>query len=158
MKSAGFSGSGTPGKIDQPWSHTADGKPIEINGPDADNPPVMGPAGRVHCSIADWAKFIVDQLRGEQGEKALLKPETYKKLHTPPFGGSYALGWGALERPWGGGTVLTHAGSNNMNYAVVWIAPKRDFAVLVCTNQGGPAAQKACDEAAAALIGMHLKK
>jgi hypothetical protein len=48
--------------------------------------------------------------------------------------------------------VLTHAGSNTMNYAVVWMAPKRDFAALVCTNQGGDAAAKACDEAAGALI------
>jgi hypothetical protein len=43
-----------------------------------------------------------------------------------------------------------------MNYAVVWVAPKRDFAVLVCTNQGGDSAAKGTDEAAAALIKVHL--
>jgi hypothetical protein len=45
-----------------------------------------------------------------------------------------------------------------MSFAVVWLAPKRDFAVLVCCNQGDEtAAPKACDEAAAALIGIVLR-
>lgn len=152
MKSAGFGGVGTPGEIDQPWGHGADGKPVSGNGPAVDNPPVLGPAGTVHCTLEDWAKFVSDHLRGERGEKALLKPETYRKLDTPPFGGEYALGWLVVEREWGGGTVLTHAGSNTMNYAVAWLAPKLGFAVLVTTNQGGPAAGNACDEAAGALI------
>jgi hypothetical protein len=92
------------------------------------------------------------------GEKALLKPDIYRILQTPPFGGDYALGWVVVEREWGGGKVLTHAGSNTMNLAVAWVAPLRDFAVLVVTNQGGPAAVKACDEAASALINLYLQE
>jgi CubicO group peptidase (beta-lactamase class C family) len=68
MESAGFGGAGTPGQIDEPWGHTADGRPVTENGPEADNPPVMGPAGRVQCTIADWAKFVADQLRGARQE------------------------------------------------------------------------------------------
>jgi hypothetical protein len=45
-----------------------------------------------------------------------------------------------------------------MNLAVAWVAPLRDFAVLVVTNQGGPAAVKACDEAASALINLYLQE
>ncbi len=156
MTGVGFGGTGTPGRIDQPWGHAANGKPVSSNGPATDNPPVMGPAGTVHCPLRDWAKFIADQLRGARGEKALLKPETYKKLQAPPFGGDYALGWLVVEREWGGGTVLTHSGSNTMNLAVAWLAPRRDFAVIVVCNQGGPAASKACDEAASKLIRLHL--
>jgi CubicO group peptidase (beta-lactamase class C family) len=156
MTGAGFGGVGTPGRIDQPWGHGENGLPVQSNGPDMDNPPVMGPAGTVHCSLRDWAKFIADQLRGVRAEKALLKPETYKILQTPPFGGDYALGWLVAEREWGGGTVLSHNGSNTMNFAVAWVAPVRDFAVLVVCNQGGPAAFKACDEAASKLIRLHL--
>jgi CubicO group peptidase (beta-lactamase class C family) len=152
MKTVGFGGMGTPGQIDQPWGHQDDGRPVATNGPAADNPPVLGPAGRVHCTIQDWAKFVTDQLRGARGMPALLKTSTYQTLHTPPFGGDYGLGWIVLKRDWGGGTVLNHAGDNTMNYANVWIAPQRDFAVLVCINQGGDAASKASDEAAAALI------
>lgn len=158
MESAGFGGVGTPGQIDQPWGHNADGRPVKENGPEVDNPPVLGPAGRVHCTLADWAKFIADQLRGARQEKALLRPEAYRILQTPPFGGDYALGWLSVEREWGGGRVLTHTGSNTMNLAVAWLAPRRDFAVLVVTNQGGPAASKACDEAASELIKLHLEE
>jgi NCAIR mutase (PurE)-related protein len=39
-----------------------------------------------------------------------------------------------------------------MNFAVVWMAPKRDFAVLVVSNQGKGEVAKACDEAAWTLI------
>ena len=152
MVGCGFGGTGTPGRIDQPWPHTQDGKPTPKNGPDVDNAAVMGPAGIVHCSIADWAKFIADQLQGERGMGALLKPESYRMLHEPQFGSNYAFGWIATTRPWGNGTVLTHSGSNTMNFCVVWIAPKRDFAVLAVTNQGGNEAEKATDEAVAALI------
>jgi len=152
MKSASFGGTGTPGQIDQPWPHTADGKPTAANGPDMDNLPVMGPAGRVHCTIQDWAKFIQDQLRGARGESALLKPEAYQKLHTPPFGGDYALGWSVAERSWGGGKVLNHGGDNTMNCANVWIAPKRDFAILACVNQSGKAAFTATDDAIVELM------
>jgi CubicO group peptidase (beta-lactamase class C family) len=152
MKTAGFGGTGTPGQIDQPWGHKEGGRPVAGNGPSVDNPPLLGPAGRVHCTIQDWAKFVADQLRGARGMPALLKASTYQALHTPPFGGDYGLGWIVVKRDWGGGTVLNHGGDNTMNYANVWIAPQRDFAVLVCINQGGDAAFKASDEAAGVLI------
>ena len=158
MTAVGFGGVGTPGEFDQPWGHGDDGKPVRENGPDADNPPVMGPAGRVHCTVADWAKFVADQLRGARGEKALLGPDTYKRLQRPEFGGDYAMGWLAVEREWGGGTVLTHAGSNTMNLAVAWLAPLRQFAVLLVTNQAGHKAQTACDQAAGALIKLYTEK
>jgi len=155
MTSAGFGGVGTPGVVDQPWPHNDGGKPLPRNGPLVDNPEVMGPAGTVHCSLADWAKFVADQLAGLQGRGAILRPEMYMRTHTAPFGGDYAFGWLVTERPWGGGTVYTHAGSNTMNFAVVWMAPARDFAVLVVTNQGGAEAQQGTDEAASALIRLH---
>jgi CubicO group peptidase (beta-lactamase class C family) len=152
MTSVGFGGTGTPGHADQPWGHHQDGQPVEGNGPAMDNPPVLSPAGRVHCTIQDWARFIADQLRGARGEPALLQPATYQKLHTPPFGGEYALGWLVVERDWAGGTALNHGGDNTMNCANVWVAPRRDFAVLVCINQSGDTAFQASDEAVGALI------
>lgn len=152
MATVGFGGMGTPGQVDQPWGHTDNGKPVKRNGPKIDNPPVMGPAGRVHCTMQDWARFISDQLRGARDGPALLQNATYNTLHTPPFGGAYALGWIVTEREWGGGTVLTHGGCNTMNFANTWVAPERDFAILVCVNQGGNTAAKASDEAVSALI------
>jgi CubicO group peptidase (beta-lactamase class C family) len=155
MQSCGFGAMGTAGKMDQPWQHKLLWKwhrPIRP-GPRADNPPAVGPAGTVHCSVIDWGKFITAHLRGEQGLPGILDPETFKHLHKPSFGGEYASGWLVTERPWAGGRALTHAGSNTQNYAVAWMAPARDFAVLVMTNQAGGSTLKACDEAATALIG-----
>ena len=125
---------------------------MDENGPSVDNPPVMGPAGRVHCTLQDWSCFVADQLRGARGAPAMLKASSYSTLHTPPFEGDYALGWIVTERDWAGGVALNHTGSNTMNYANVWVAPNRNFAVLVCINQGGDAAFKASDAAASALI------
>jgi CubicO group peptidase (beta-lactamase class C family) len=164
MKTCGFGAMGTKGKINQPWQHKVNaGKHIAIEpGPLADNPAVIGPAGTVHCSILDWAKFIQAHLQAEQGESSplKLKPATIKHLHTAPMGGNYGFGWLILERPWANGKALNHAGSNNQNYAVVWIAPAKDFAVLVMTNQADSGGEtfKACDEAAWALIQRFLEK
>jgi CubicO group peptidase (beta-lactamase class C family) len=96
-------------------------------------------------------------LHAARGDARLLKQETFTHLHTPSPGTEYACGWGVPPRPWAGGTVLTHNGSNTMWYAVVWIAPKKDFAVLIVANQGEKEAEKACDETAGALIKHHFK-
>ncbi len=158
MTTAGYGAMGTPGKVDQPWQHRVEGKRrIPIGpGPLSDNPVAIAPAGLVHCSMGDWAKYITAHVRGEK-EGGLVTPETFRRLHTPPFGGDYALGWLVTERDWGGGRVLTHAGSNTQNFAVVWLAPLRNFAVLAATNQGGQEAEQACDEVCAALIGQFLR-
>jgi CubicO group peptidase (beta-lactamase class C family) len=137
MSSAGFGGLGTPGEIDQPWGHESANLPYTQNGPDADLPKVLGPAGLVHCTIQDWALFIADQLRGSRGKQGLLKPQSYRMLQTTHFGGTYALGWGAAWDIAAFGKKLNHAGSNNWYYAKVVAAPARDFAILVCTNEGG---------------------
>lgn len=162
MSTCGFGAISTPGatdakKIDQPWQHKlllTFHRPI-APGPLADNPAVIGPAGTVHCSVVDWGKFITAHLRGEKGEKGILQPETFKRLYTPSFGGNYAFGWLVVDRPWAGGIALNHAGSNTQNYAVVWMAPAKDFAVLVMTNQGDTF--DACDAAASELIHHFLK-
>ena len=44
-----------------------------------------------------------------------------------------------------------------MWFAVTWLAPERDFALLVATNQGGGEAVKGADEVCGTLIGEFLK-
>ncbi|MEE8121039.1 MAG: hypothetical protein V3T55_05890, partial [Anaerolineales bacterium] len=48
---------------------------------------------------------------------------------------------------WAGGRLLAHMGSNTLYLALVWIAPKLDLAVMVCTNEGLDSL-KAAEEAA----------
>ncbi len=146
MASAGF---GPPRPLPQPQGHRGR-LPLGV-GPGADNPRVLGPAGTVHASLEDWGKFVALHLRGPSAGSELLSRESFARMHFPTPGGSYAMGWGAVERDWGG-RVVTHAGSNLYWYAVVWAAPEQDFAVLVATNEGGDHAARGTDEAAAALI------
>jgi CubicO group peptidase (beta-lactamase class C family) len=153
MKSSGYGAPGTTDAVDQPRGHGADGKPV-LPGPGADNPAAIGPAGTVHASLEDWARFVSLHLDGARGRPRLLTAASFKKLHEPPPDPKdrYAMGWAVTERPWAGGRVLTHSGSNTMWYCTTWIAPEKGFAVLVTCNQGGDVAAKACDDAAGALI------
>jgi CubicO group peptidase (beta-lactamase class C family) len=145
MKSAGFGPPGTKNALTEPRGHTEGGKPIEP-GPAGDNPAGIGPGGIVHCTIGDWSKFVGLHLT----QNKLLKPETFKKLHTPV--GTYAMGWGVQNRGWAKGPVLTHMGSNTMWLALVSASPKDNRAILVICNQGGDHAQKACDDVTAVII------
>jgi CubicO group peptidase (beta-lactamase class C family) len=114
MATAGFGPPGDAAKVDEPWGHLLDGftwKPLSP-GPDVDNPAVIGPAGTVHCSLGDWARYAILHLQGERGEAKILPAEPARKLHTPAPGDEYAFGWLVVDRDWGGGKVLAHSGSN----------------------------------------------
>jgi CubicO group peptidase (beta-lactamase class C family) len=148
MASVGFGGLGTIGMVDQPWGHYQSGPPeVCCNGPAAAiNPLAIGPAGTVHCTIQDWAKFIADQLRGARGEPALLSPQAYTKMLTD-YGGSYSLGWALYEGSWAGGVAYGHNGSNSIFYASAWMAPNLNYAVLVAANAGDSHTADAVEEA-----------
>ena len=128
MSSAGF---GEPDKgksLGQPWGHTKSfGKWESSRSYDAE---AIGPAGEIHCTIEDWAKFISLQL---EGRISILDSNYLKKLTEPE--GFYAGGWGITEDlKWAKGKVLTHNGSNGIWYATVVVAPKIDRAYVVVTN------------------------
>ena len=162
MTTAGFGPMRTDNQVDQPWQHAySNGQitPIPPGSLHSDAPPVFGPAGMVHVSVKDWAKFIVMHLEGEKGGSTLLKPASFKVLHTPPFDTvvGYALGW-VVESgsPWTDEMMLTHTGSNGLNLAMVWMLSESDFAVLVTTNIASLSASSACYDAFSILISKFL--
>ena len=155
MDSAGFGPPGTIGAVDQPWGHTRE---LLVTVPlQGDNPPAIASAGRVHCSLDDLARYTIFHMQRSQ-TGGLLKPQTLDRLHTPPAGGDYACGWVVLKRSWAGGNALMHNGSNTMWYLVMWLAPERNFSVVVAANVGGSGATQGCDEVAAAMIHQWLAK
>jgi CubicO group peptidase (beta-lactamase class C family) len=161
MDTAGFGPPGTTDKVDQPWGHIH--KLFMTIPVQADNPPAIASAGRVHCSLDDLARFAIFHL--QHATNGLLKPETLAKLHAPPVAAdiaspleNYACGWVILQRDWAGGTTLWHNGSNTMWYIVIWLAPEKNFAVIAATNIAGPDAEQGCDEAATAMIQKWLVK
>ena len=155
MVSAGFGGLGSVGLEDQPWPHQQTGAPAPLNGPNVDNAKVMGPAGTVHVRLSDWAKFVADHLKGPFGQSALLSSESYQALHQPGLG-NYAMGWIVSRHAMLGEMTLSHAGSNTLNYCQALLVPTKQFAVLVCTNQGFQA--EAAEAAQNALIHHHFKR
>jgi CubicO group peptidase (beta-lactamase class C family) len=145
MKTAGFGAPGTRGQLDHDWGHRAVGDTVTAM--HQDNSPVMGPAGTVHCSIQDWARFALLHMNGSVGGVRVIKPETLKALHTPKAGEQYVGGWllanpSADERP-----TLTHTGSNTLWYCSIWLDLGRDLGFLVAANSGGQPAEDACQQA-----------
>jgi CubicO group peptidase (beta-lactamase class C family) len=116
-------------------------------GPTADNPPVDAPAGEVRLTLDDWAKFAIDQMKGDHGRGRLLSKSIYMLLHTGQAGTVYGLGWGSRDSLDGvSGRFLTHAGSNGYWYARIVLAPDHENGLLIVTNSASDAAQKAIME------------
>ena len=133
MKSCGFGAPGRKDVVDQPWGHDAGGTPI-APGPAADNPPGLGPAGTVHCSLEDYGRFLALH---STGQPALVTPEAMQHLHTAKNMG-YAGGWMVVTTP--RGSVLVHSGSNTMWYATAMVAlatkPDDRYTFVMATNSG----------------------
>lgn len=145
VTSAGY---GPPNPADQPVGHfvrpgTTGRKPartalVPAPGVVSDNVVPMGPAGRVHMSLGD----LITYLRAHRDRTALLKADGWAKLHTPPFGGTYALGW--MVRPDGG---LWHNGSNTIWYAEALVDRERDVVAAAVSNDAFQSSQAAVSDA-----------
>ena len=158
MDTAGFGAPASDGKTDAPWGHIWKSGTLQsiAPGPQADNPWAISPAGKVHCSVLDLARYAQFHLAGEQGDTPWLKHEAFTKLHTPIPGQEYAFGWNAVSRSWAGGTALQHTGSNTQWFSNLWLAPRKQFAVIALTNvgdaSGGNEAFKTTDDIVAKMI------
>lgn len=143
MASAGFGAPGTPGAFDEPVGHAASllglrafppGEPV------TDNPAALGPAGRVHARFEDMLRYLC----AHRDRTNFLGTASWDRLHTPPFGGEYALGW--VKR----GNALWHNGSNTLWYAEVQVDPASGVAAVAATNDGR---ERASSAVGAALLG-----
>ncbi|WP_431282164.1 serine hydrolase domain-containing protein [Humitalea sp. 24SJ18S-53] len=156
LATAGLGPQSSLGRVDAPLGHMLlpDGqlKPM-LAGPDGDNPAIIGPAGLVHMSILDfatWAGWHAGQ--GRRGP-ALVRTDTLRLLHDPVIGvppgpglganPAYGLGWGVLTAGFTTAVGLEHAGSNNLNRAVIFVQPAQDFAMVMTTNVAGARAEAA---------------
>jgi CubicO group peptidase (beta-lactamase class C family) len=133
LSSAGFGAPGVAGRIDEPVGHAkgliGDKRVAhELGRGVTDNPAALGPAGRVHMAAADILRYL-DAHR--ERSALFLAAASWERLHTPPYGGSYALGWGL--RP---GPSLWHNGSNTLWYAEVVIDRSRGVSAFAAANDG----------------------
>jgi CubicO group peptidase (beta-lactamase class C family) len=154
LMSAGFGPPATPGQLDQPWGHRgyeAPFKPVPP-GPRADYPPAIAPAASVHMNISDFAQYAAWHVAGARGQGPLLKPASFRKLHTPPEEQEYAMGWAVTKRRWARGTALMHSGENTTFYSVMWLAARENTCFVAVCNADCQAASEACDDAIRMLI------
>ncbi len=138
LTSAGFGAPGHPGALDQPLGHFEpnwtwrDGRPrnpVELNGKRApDNIPALGPAGRVHMNLSDMLDYLTAH---RDLSEQLMSKASWRRLHTPPFAGDYALGW--IVKPDGG---LWHNGSNTLWYGEVQVDPSQGIVAAAVANDG----------------------
>lgn len=127
LTSAGFGAPGTPGKLDQPVGHVGATPYPPGPGQISDNPVALGPAGRVHMNLRDLVAYL--RAHGQQ-LATFLTPDSWKTLHTPPFGDDYAMGWVVRNG------ALWHNGSNTLWYAEMVVDPKTMTVAAVACNQG----------------------
>lgn len=131
MASAGFGPPGTLGEVDQPWGHRRDPATGNWVPNQLDNPAALGPAGAVHLTIVDWAKFMALWLPAKP--PAIPDRLALDRLITPIVG-NYAGGWYVVQRGWANGKAMNHAGSNTNWFTLLWVAPGIDRAYVVGAN------------------------
>ncbi|MEO8271723.1 MAG: serine hydrolase, partial [Aureliella sp.] len=160
MRSADFRSMKSAEQLQPPllWGHQADGgEPVDPRTVGAENPTVYAGAGTVHVSIEDYAKYARWQLAGNPSP-VLRSQAAFDHLRKPQVdytlpGAKYGCGWIILDT--GLGPALNHAGSNTNTFALIWILPESNFAIIVCTNSGQAQAFPACDEMVSYLMMEH---
>lgn len=151
MSSAGFGWPATPDRQDQPLGHRVAGDrlvPLPINSPYR-MPHAFAPAGDVHCSINDLARFARLHLDALRGRETPLTEESVKMLHDADFG----CGWFPMKIA--GHTARWHNGTVGTFFAWMVIWPEHDLAIVVMTNAGN--GERACAEVAEAIF-KHVRR
>lgn len=127
---ARFGPVGTFHNVDQPWGHWLRDGAYWVPRRYGDGP-AWGPAATVNVSIGEWAKFM--RLWFPEVEPVILDRETLDELVTPDSG-TYAAGWGVVERRWAGGVAFNHTGASCCWRTTLWIAPNRGVAYVAAAN------------------------
>ena len=101
MKRTGFGFPGTRGEVDEPWGHRR-GETGKWKGVQRDNEASIGPAGTVHLTLSDYAKFA--RLWFESIEPEILNRAQREELTTPHEGTvRRRMVLGLVATPWGKG-------------------------------------------------------
>ena len=102
--------------------------------------------------MGSWVRFL--GLHLGTGPRDYLSSDTLKRLHTANPKSKYAFGW---LSPVPG--VLTHAGSNEMNYAEVILLQRKKMGFIIATNSGPTkVVSRAINRAFPSLIRRYLKR
>jgi len=139
MTNSGFGHPGTASVPNQPLGHGLAGTEF-VPLTDDQHPRMtkIAPAGNVHCSVEDLAKYAISHLNGLNGQDSHLRSETIKRLHAlPSMVGvqKYASGWIIESNP-NGEISHRHAGTTGSFYAELKLFPDRNAGVVILMNVG----------------------
>jgi D-alanyl-D-alanine carboxypeptidase len=118
----------------QPWGHWIQNDSLTALGPDhpfqLDS--IFTASGDLHLSLKDYLNFIREQVKGLNGQSALLSQKDFETMH---YGmPEYAMGWGNFTNS------STHIsaldGSAGTFYAHCIIIKEKKISVVVLTNTG----------------------
>jgi CubicO group peptidase (beta-lactamase class C family) len=141
---------------DEPWGHQVLGTrvlPIKPTGI-ADDPPVFGPAARVHLALSDYIGFLSVFLSKADGD-SYLSADSLRRIADPrtDSGDGQGLGWTVLaSRGWAKGPVLSQQSAGGFWACNIAIAPARGVAVAAVSNAGGAAGAAATERQMLTLI------
>ncbi len=119
----------------QPWGHWIQNGRLVPHDPNGSYQlhEVIAPAGDIHMSVLDYAKFLQMILKGLKGEDTLVKSETLQFLLYASRGfPSYSMGWGSVRRD--GLTISSHDGSAGTFYCHAVIVKEHDLAIALMAN------------------------
>ncbi len=113
----------------------------------------MNPSGGVHCTITDYALYVMENLAGLEGHGKLLNKKGYENIHnihmttkvgdmylyTPPSAQAddtvnMSYGWGITT--FRGNNLSAADGSGGTFYAIIMVYPALDVAFAGFTNCG----------------------
>jgi CubicO group peptidase (beta-lactamase class C family) len=157
MNHSGIGWPASASRPDQPFGHFDSPPHLRPQGfDDYELGHFLAPAGDVHCSIEDLARYADFHLQGLRGLDGWLKAETIRRLHRPPVNErpAYAGGW-MVEEPLGEKVRHWHEGSAGTFYAGIALYPNDNFAIVSASN-AGVAAKPVLDEVTAVILQSQL--
>jgi D-alanyl-D-alanine carboxypeptidase len=152
---------GFPNRTDahQPWGHWQEQATDSVYTPLGPTHPYklrdyMAPAGDLAMPLPDFARLVQLHVRGLLGKDNYLSAATYQTLH---FGKpEYAYGWAVEQLPTGE-VISFHDGTAGTFYCHTVLVPSQKVAFVVMTNQGGDAAEEACNNLRIRLNKLYLQ-
>ena len=156
LKSAGFGWAGKDGE-DVPWGHALrDGSfsPVDPNG-DYQLPKFFAPAGDIHASLPDMARYIQAYLASWGGKGDFLEKETLRHIWQRRL--KSGLGWGVTDA-FGYELVAMYTGSADTFFVAVVLIPQADIGVTIAANAYSGKVERAVIEALKAIVELYAPR
>lgn len=95
------------------------------------------PSGYIISTTGDVSKFLIEQLKANNGDCSVLNKETIRKTWKPSDNSNgYALGWLAITDSIGNKFYI-HGGALEGYQSFFYINPDKDIGFVILINQGG---------------------